>query len=595
MKKKQLCKGQGGQSHIAGTGFTQDRAAAGIPSRYSLSRRKFLGGVAGVTAATLAADVVGWPPLSRTNGGEAEAAEIGPVGGEQRRGQAYQIRHDAALFEKNLPLPDHPTNGDEELYANRIGNYSKGLPHNTLGEVDVAAYSALIHALSTGQPADFEAIPLGCPDPTRQRRLVDPQAGLAFDLEGADSHHLAIPPAPAFRSAEEAGEMVELYWMALARDVPFTDYDTNPLATAAAADLSRLSDFRGPRVGGQVTPGTLFRGFTPGDVVGPYLSQFLVRPIPYGAQNISQRIRTILPGMDYMTQYLAWLEVQNGCLSQQSTLFDPTPRYLRNGRDLCQWIHVDVLFQAYFNACLILLTPPDPSDPITGGGLGAPLSTGNPYNYSLTQVGFGTFGGPHITTLVAEVATRALKAIWYQKWLVHRRLRPEEFGGRVHNRVTGAASYPIHPDLLNSQALDEVSRKYGTFLLPQAFPEGSPLHPSYGAGHATVAGACVTTLKAWFDESYVVPNPVVLSRDGRRLLPYVGPPLTVGGELNKLAANIAMGRNFAGIHWRTDYAESLRLGEAVALSILRDQIHTYNENFGGFTFTTFDGTTITIS
>jgi hypothetical protein len=45
-------------------------------------------------------------------------------------------------------------------------------------------------------------------------------------------------------------------------------------------------------------------------------------------------------------------------------------------------------------------------------------------------VGFGTFGGPHILALLTEVSTRALKAVWYQKWLVHRRLRPEEFGGR---------------------------------------------------------------------------------------------------------------------------------------------------------------------
>ena len=39
----------------------------------------------------------------------------------------------------------------------------------------------------------------------------------------------------------------------------------------------------------------------------------------------------------------------------------------------------------------------------------------------------------------------------------------------------------------------------GNWLLPMAFPEGSPMHPSYGAGHATVAGACTTILKAWFD------------------------------------------------------------------------------------------------
>ena len=106
----------------------------------------------------------------------------------------------------------------------------------------------------------------------------------------------------------------------------------------------------------------------------------------------------------------------------------------------------------------------------------------------------------------------------------------------------------------------QVFRRNDTYLLPQAYPEGSPLHPSYGAGHATVPGACVTMLKALFDESFVIPNPVVPTPDGLMLVPYNSPPLTVGGELNKPASNISFGRNFAGIHWRTDAAESWKLG-----------------------------------
>ncbi len=141
--------------------------------------------------------------------------------------------------------------------------------------------------------------------------------------------------------------------------------------------------------------------------------------------------------------------------------------------------------------------------------------------------------------------------------------------------------------------LNETFNRFGTYLLPQAYPEGSPLHPAYGAGHATVAGACVTILKAWFDESFILPNPVVASADGLSLVPYVGAPLTVGGELNKVAANIANARNFAGIHWRTDFSESLKLGEAIAIGILEEQKGTYNEE-ASFTLTKFDGTTITI-
>jgi hypothetical protein len=122
------------------------------------------------------------------------------------------------------------------------------------------------------------------------------------------------------------------------------------------------------------------------------------------------------------------------------------------------------------------------------------------------------------------------------------------------------------------------------------------LHPAYGSGHATVGGACVTILKAWFDESFVLPDPVVPDGDGTSLVPYTGPgsgSLTVGGELNKVAANIASGRNFAGIHWRTDFTEAVKLGEEVAIGILQEQKATYNEE-ASFSLTRFDGTTITI-
>jgi len=98
-------------------------------------------------------------------------------------------------------------------------------------------------------------------------------------------------------------------------------------------------------------------------------------------------------------------------------------------------------------------------------------------------------------------------------------------------------------------------------------------------------------LKAIFDESFVIPDPVQPTADGLDLQPYDGPPLTVGGELNKLAFNIGMARVMAGIHWRSDVIEGNKLGQAVATSILQDMQLAYNEPFGGFTLTKFDGTT----
>lgn len=528
-----------------------------------------------------------------------ESASVLESSNIERAEQAYELRVQQARVQRAEPLHEHPANGDEDIYPTKFANYSKGLPHDDVGgEVKLSAYHRLIDAVTSGRTTDFDNIPLGAPDPSKQRKLVNPQSGHAFDLAGADSHHLQIPPAPTFASAEQAGEMVENYWMALLRDLPFTEYETDSRALEAAADLSKLSAFTGPKVNGKVTPATLFRGFTAGDLRGPYLSQFLLRTALFGSEIIEQRIETTKPDSDFMTTFADWLDVQRGT-KRDDPAFDETRRYIRNGRDASQYVHIDVLFQAYFDACLILSRSKDQF------GMAAPVNPGSPYRYSRTQDGFGTFGEPHIKGLLGEVAVRALKAVWYQKWLVHRRLRPEVYAARVDRQQRGIKPYPIHEDLLHSAVLPKIVARNAalngggadSYLLPMAFPEGSPLHPSYGSGHATVGGACVTVLKWFFDESTPIEKPQVPTPCGTALCDYTGPDkdtLTVGGELDKLASNIGIGRNISGVHWRSDYAESLRLGEKVAIATLIDFKATLAEDFNGATFTTFDGQTITV-
>ena len=223
-----------------------------------------------------------------------------------------------------------PTNGDESRYSNRIGNFSKGLPLNSVGEVDAGAYHSLLRAIASGEPQDFENIVMG-----GTVNLVNPQSGLAFDMEGADSHALAMPVPLVLASAERAGEAVELYWMALLRDVPFADYPTDTGAQAAASELSKLSDFRGPKQGGKVVAKTLFRGFTSGDLTGPYVSQFLLKPLEYGAIHLEQKLNTNLPlaggGSDYLTDPVSWLAAQNGQGPFAKNRIDPTQRLCATG------------------------------------------------------------------------------------------------------------------------------------------------------------------------------------------------------------------------------------------------------------------------
>jgi hypothetical protein len=562
----------------------------------SPGRRRFIAGLGAATAA------VSTGVLAPIVAASSAKAQISPSAGssssscsglpssvtDQRIIQAFSLRVSEATQDAEAGPATNVNNGDNALYADKGGTYTKGLPHDNFGRVDLNAFGTFTNALESGQFSDFEKIIVG-----GTRTLNGPQGGLAFDLEALDNVQFGqpqVPPAPKTASDQNATELLEHYWASLLRDVAFTDYGSSALAAAAAKELGSQPTYLGPRNGGgQVTPNLLFRGAFPGETLGPYISQFFIKPTALGAQPISQQFVTYLPGIDYMTTFADWLTVQNGDVTGDQNQIDPQVRYAHNGRGLAAFTHVDVLYQAYFTAFLVLQT------------IGAPLNPGNPYVGSHTENGFGTFGGPDFAATIGEVAVKALNAVWYQKWFVHLRPRPEAIGGIVQLIKTGQSGdtdVTLSRVILNSVGLQQSFKTYNSWLLSQAFPEGSPTHPAYPTGHGTVAGACITVLKFFFDGRFVIPNPQVPSSDGLSLSPYTGSDagqLTVNGELNKLGHNVSFGHGIhAGIHWRSDTDTSLLLGEAVALSFLRDKARTYNEPFN-VTLTKFDGTTATIS
>jgi hypothetical protein len=564
----------------------------------SESRRQFLGNVRGVALAAATAGAIGLQPLLGSKNSVASAADRDDDSpASERAEKAEEIRIRAAKAERRVPPPPHTTNGDEERYPDKCGTYTKALLQDCPGRVNLNAYQSFRSALRSGNPEDFEEIIMG-----GSRKLTDPQAGLACDLEGTDSEqlgnaacpvnqetHVVVPPAPALASAAYGTELIEMYWGSLLRDVPFTEYSSNPLAAQAAQELTGLPDYAGPRIGALVNPDVLFRGGFPGETVGPYISQFFITPTSFGQQPISQQQKTYEQNVDYLTDPASWALIQNGGSTGLQNEVDSQLRFEHSGRDLAAWTHTDVLYQAYFVAYLVL------------NSIGAPVNPGSMYINSRTQVGFATFGGPHFAAMLGEVACRALERSWYQKWFVHRRHRPESGGGIAHLIKTGKGSSingSLHNNVLNSQALQGSFNKYGTYLLSQAFPEGSPTHPSYPTGHGVVGGACVTILKFFFDGNFVIPDPLVPTEDGLSLVPYAGSDrnqITVNGELNKLAHNVSFGHGIhAGIHWRSDTDVSMVLGEATAISILQDQAQTFNEKFAVH-FTKLDGTTATIS
>ncbi|MGM3307115.1 vanadium-dependent haloperoxidase [Anabaena sp. WFMT] len=592
---------------------SQHPALANVGSKRSSfsssSRRSFLSRSSLLTAAGFVAGVTG-VSLSGKQGGDTVQAQniVGRSNYAKWLEKAYKVRVAAAKANQDIPIPPHPTNGDEERYSNKIGSDSRGLPHNKLGEVDLKAYESLTKAVTTFNHDDFENVILG-----GTRKLVNAQGPLAISLEGCHPAQISVPPPAALASPERAAEAVELYWQALLRDVPFYKLQNNtddPLVLAAVEELNKLSAFKGPRENGRVTPQSLFRGsvtyvdkndksgitakhVTPsGVLVGPHISQFALLNTPWGIQYVPPVIRTALPGNDFLTDYEEWLNVQNGG-APKSLNYDPVRRYIFTNRDLSEFSHAPGA--AFFGAALILSTSLNAKDPLSGG-IGAPFNGGNPFVKSKTQQGGnGSFGLGHLQALLSLGSSRTIRAAYWQKFFVHRTLRPEAYGGLVHNNIVNKTQYPIHSEILNSKAIAQSFSKFGSYLLPHGYPEGSPIHSSYVGGAAAIAGVNATILKAYFDESFVIPNPVVPDpNDPTKVIPYVGEPLTVGGELNKLATNYTLGRGHGGIHWRTDGSAALALGEEVAISLLKDERLGYNEKFNGFTFTKFDGTKITV-
>ncbi len=137
---------------------------------------------------------------------------------------------------------------------------------------------------------------------------------------------------------------------------------------------------------------------------------------------------TYQQNVDYLTDSSSWALIQNGGSTGLQNQKAAQLSCVHSGRDLSVWTHTAVLYQGYFVAFLVLNT------------IGVPANPGSPYSNSKTQVGFATFGGPHIAGMLGEVAYRALERSWFQKWFVHRRHRPESGGGIVQLIKTGQGS-----------------------------------------------------------------------------------------------------------------------------------------------------------
>lgn len=528
-------------------------------------------------------------------------------------GKFYEILSMIKKEKYGNPICPTLVNAEEIKYKNYNYNGSshKGLQHNTRDGrlVSNTDYENMRDSIIDNDQKTLAAVPLATGSTLR---LGNPLAALATLLIGAQQAVLKLVDPPSLSSKQAAAEMVEIYAQAIARDVPFIEYNSN----ITINHLLQPSDLNNPEVllflenSPAVpllpfTPQTIFRGIGYNELIGPYISQFLLLDVIAGALRTKQ-LWLVPPtnieanAGDFRVEWGVNLQetinLQNGNLA---LLPPPTPanklspRYIYSGRSLAETVHNDPTYQFFYNAALILQslgTQPNPGWPVYPNQ--GSFSTNN--------------GSASLLSVIGDVTNVALKHSWYWKFLHYRKLRPETFGLWVQDIKTGLVSnknnFDISDILLNNHVLVDILNinnatlpGSNSYTLPQAYREGAPLHPAYVSGHAIIAGACITILKIYFNGEQKwstlqgvisgslsgIPNSIVqANNDGTSLVAYVGDitNITVSSELNKLASNDGIGRNWAGIHYRSDIIKGIILGETVAIAYMQDLLSTMVEN-----------------
>jgi len=500
-----------------------------------LGRRGFLG-IAAIAGAGLL------PRVTEAGGSSATSpASDSPAAIRAYKRRVKAAAKDMAAFRASVG------NGDAERYAasGAVVTYAKGFARAPNGRVAPELYASYSRAIASRDPLLLDRKIEGI-----NRNLLEYVLGDACVIAGCDPRGITLPPAPPIASSEQAREAVELAWLALVRDVPFAAYDTDPLVKIAASDLG-------------YEPRTLLRPHKP-TMTGPMISQFALRDIPMDPfGNVSQRLACFTANTDHLTARDEWLLVQSGGHTGKRNVYDSRPRFIATARDLAGWVADN---DPFMNAAAIIDSLP----------YQAHARSFSPQSQS-GLLGFGS-GCKGV-------------GIMFQKLVIHRRLRPEELFGFL-DRPDSDVRFD---DALNaSPALDRLHERFGSRLLPQAYASGAPSYAAYPAGHAVGAGIAATMLKANVRGTYVLNDPVVPNLDGSALIPYVGPPLTLEDEIDKLAYNYAYGRHAAGVHYRSDSDEGLRFGERIALGVLRDLGAIGGSSSFGYRLRTFDGQTVTI-
>ncbi len=395
-------------------------------------------------------------------------------------------------------------------------------------------------------------------------------------------------------------DMVEVYELSLFRDTPLYNIqrEVGPYIKDTLRVLNcylNVNAYTGPLDNGKITGKVLFRGIGKDEDIGPYVSQLLILPSQNNNTTTVQQYKQELD-INQSIDPLHFINIQRGQISDKPN-FSENLKYIYNGRGLGSIVHKDALYWAYYNACLILLKN----------------------NFRLMDIddsvstAWTNQGIPDLLSSVGDVALGALRCAWYTKYKIGMKIRPEMYAYRIHQILTCPefTKVAVFEKILSNLDMGESTLKKiykqnngKSYLLKLMYPEGSPYHPTFPSGHAVVAGACVTVMKAFFKTHYDDRSPVywnlppLHSINGESLCPYTDKDfkhITLNGELNKLASNMSIGRNFSGVHFRSDSDVGMKLGEQFSIFYLQTKLREYNTKYCQFELQKLNGDFVKIT
>lgn len=398
---------------------------------------------------------------------------------------------------------------------------------------------ALGRALSipdrAARQAAIDAVPL-----SGFRKLINPSAGWGSDASDA----LGVGAPPEDDSLQTAEELAEIAGILLLADVPMD-------GIAKHADAARLTDTL-LALGGttlvEPRPGGLFR--LNASRMGGRTANLLSTGYPTGWAARGSYLPTERIGF-YGNSRNDWEALQAGTIPRPQT-FGPIMPTISTPRAWASLVDADSPF-----------TIPE----LIGRELVRSASPSARFVPRRTEAGFPEYGGAcWVQTTIGEACGAAMRECWRLKWL-HRRQRPEELWPR-------AVAGELHPAFLEHAGW--LVERIGEYL-PMVYAPGSPLHPDWPSGHAVLAGAGFTILKAAFADQ-----------------PFGGNG-SLHRELDLAAWVMSFGRTAAGIHTRSSLIAGLMLGQHHALQVLAKQNAMSPQPLGDTVIQGFDGQRLRIT